>query len=144
MHPWNLAGLFPPEVHKQAAEVLGVLLHPVVQRLDVLALQEPQHVLLELARALAGDDLDYRRLLRDSLVEDPLQRPLDFRALIVDVVQVQLQLHAARLRRTHRAREPGHSAPGTGEASGLGSPSGQTSAMILAAVCSGSPSASMV
>src|SRR5215472_4119702 len=131
-------------MHEDPPEVLRVLFDSNVLRRWTVLIKEPQHVLLELAAALAGDDLDYRRLLRDSLVKDTLQGPIDFRALIVDVVQVQLQLHAARLRRTHRAREPGHSAPGTGEASGLGSPSGQTSAMILAAVCSGSPSASMV
>jgi hypothetical protein len=31
------------------AKVLGVLLDPVVQRLDLLLLKEPEHVLLELA-----------------------------------------------------------------------------------------------
>jgi PAS domain-containing protein len=43
------SALFPAEVDEQAAEVLRVLLDPVVKRLDVLALEEPQHVLLELA-----------------------------------------------------------------------------------------------
>ena len=101
-------------------------------------------MLLELARALAGDDLDYRRLLRGSLVEDPLQRPLDFGALIVDVVQVQLQLHAVRLRRPQQAREPCHGVPDTGGPSGPGSPSGQSRPMIAATVCAGSPSAGTV
>src|SRR5215472_16355693 len=40
--------LFPAEVDEDPAEVLRVLLHPVIQGLDVLALQKPQHVLLEL------------------------------------------------------------------------------------------------
>ena len=40
--------LLPAEVDEHPAEVLGVLLDPVVQRLDVLAVEEPQHVLLEL------------------------------------------------------------------------------------------------
>jgi hypothetical protein len=44
---WPL--LLPPEVDENAAEVFRVLLHPVVQRLDVLALEKPQDVLFELA-----------------------------------------------------------------------------------------------
>jgi hypothetical protein len=35
-------------MHEQAAEVLRVLLDPVVLGLDLFPLQEPQHVLLEL------------------------------------------------------------------------------------------------
>src|SRR5579859_6025739 len=75
------------------AEVLGVLLHPVVQRLDLLLVEEAQHALLELAGALAGDDLDERRLLRHGLVDDRAQGAVDVPAAVVDVVQVELQLH---------------------------------------------------
>jgi PAS domain-containing protein len=43
------SALFPPEVDEDAAEVLGVLLDAMVERLDVLALEEAQYMLLELA-----------------------------------------------------------------------------------------------
>src|SRR5580704_788090 len=83
----------PAEMHEQPAEVLRVLLDPVVPGLDVLALQEPQHVLLELSRPFARDDLDQRRLLFRRLVENRLQRAVDVLPAVVNVVQVKLQLH---------------------------------------------------
>ena len=83
-------------MHEQAAEVLRVLLDPVVFRFDLLLLKKPQHVLLELAGALAWDDLDERGLLRHRLVDDRLQRPVDVLPAVVDVVQVKLQLHGHR------------------------------------------------
>src|SRR5208282_1925531 len=86
-------GRLPAEVDEHAAEVLGVLLHPVIERLDLLLLEEPEHVLFKLARALAGNDLDERRLLPDRLVHDVAQRPVDVLAAVVDVVQVEFELH---------------------------------------------------
>src|SRR5206468_1585860 len=86
----------PAEMYEQAAEVLRVLLHPVVFRFDLFLLEKPQHALLELARALTGDDLDERGLLRHRLVDDRLQRPVDVLLAVVDVVQVKLQLHGHR------------------------------------------------
>src|SRR6266566_9544256 len=86
------------EVDEQAAEILGVLLHAMVERLDLLLLQEPEHPLLELPRALARDDLDQRRLLPHGLVDDVPQRAVDVLAAIVDVMQVELELHLAGLR----------------------------------------------
>src|SRR5580692_2615282 len=85
----------PAEMHEQPAEVLRVLLDPVVLGLDVLALQEPQDVLLELARPFARDDLDQRRLLFRRLVENRLQRAVDVLAAVVNVVQVKLELHSS-------------------------------------------------
>jgi hypothetical protein len=43
---------------------------PVIQRLDVLAVEESQHSLLQLARSLAGDDLHQGRLLRHRFIDD--------------------------------------------------------------------------
>jgi hypothetical protein len=60
-------------VDKDPAEVLGVFLDAVIERLDLLLLQEPQHVLLQLPGSLAGDDLDQRRLRPDGLVDDASQ-----------------------------------------------------------------------
>src|SRR5690348_2237229 len=80
---------------EEPPEVLGVLLDAVVERLDLFLLQEPEHPLLELPRALARDDLDQRSLLRHGLVDDRLQGPVDVLPAVVDVVQVKLELHGA-------------------------------------------------
>src|SRR6516164_4297402 len=76
-------------------EVLGVLLDAVIERFDLLLLQESEHPLLELARAFARDDLNDRRLLGDRLVDDRPQSPVDVLPTVVDIVQVELQLHGA-------------------------------------------------
>src|SRR5258708_33347728 len=85
--------LLPAEMDEQPAEVLGVFLHPMVERLDLLLLQEPEHVFLELPGALAGDNLDQRRLLPDGLIDDVPERAVDVLAAGIDIVQVELELH---------------------------------------------------
>src|SRR5215468_8770121 len=99
---------------EEPAEVLGVLLDAMVERLDLLLLQEPEHPLLELPRALARDDLNERGLLRHRLVDDRLQGPVDVLPTVVDVVQVELQLHGAvlRSRAASTVRGPGASQGG--------------------------------
>src|SRR5262244_465849 len=87
--------LSPPEMDEEPPEVPGVLLDAVVERPDLLLLQEPEHPLLELPRALARDDLHQGGLLRHGLVDDRLQGPVDVLPAVVDVVQVELQLHGA-------------------------------------------------
>src|ERR1700760_4619243 len=94
VHYKNLCSLFPLEVDEQSAEVLGILFDPVILGLDFLLVQEAQHVLLQLTRTLAGNDLDQRGLLGFGLGDDVAQRPVDIGTPVVDVVQVQLQLHA--------------------------------------------------
>src|SRR5689334_16570539 len=86
--------LFPPEVHEDPAEVVGVLLHAVVERADLLLVEEAQHVLLQLPRPLAGDDLDHRGLDPDRLVDDLAQGAVDLFPAVVDLVQIELQLRA--------------------------------------------------
>src|SRR4051812_20210715 len=54
------------EVHKQATPVVAVLLHPVVQLLDLALVEEAQHLLLQCAAALARDDLDHGGLFLDG------------------------------------------------------------------------------
>src|SRR5215469_2930284 len=90
----------PAKVHEDPPEVLRVLLDPEMLRRWTVLLEEAKHVLFQLAGALAGDDLDQRRLLRRGLIEDPLERTLDLAAPVVDVMQVQRQLHVPRLRPT--------------------------------------------
>src|SRR5580704_4357176 len=105
----------PAEMHEQPTEVLRVFLNSVVLGLDVLALQEPQHVFLELSRPFARDDLDQRRLLFRRLVENRLQRAVDVVPAVVNVVQIKHQLHSSALY-----------------------PAPRTTAMIAATVCAGS------
>src|SRR4051794_39521178 len=93
MSPWRSS--FPAEVHEHPAEVVRILLDPVVEGLHILAVQEAQDSLLELARALPGDDLDERCLLRDGLGHDRGERVFDLVPAVVDVVQVELELHGA-------------------------------------------------
>src|SRR5664280_449893 len=81
-------------MHEDAAKVVGVLLHSVVQGLDLLLIQKAQNVLLEGTRALARNDLDQWCLLQDRLVDDGAQCTVDVSAVVVDVMQVELELHA--------------------------------------------------
>src|ERR1700722_9817052 len=85
--------LLPAEVDEDPAEVLGVLLDPVVERLDLGLVEEPQDPLLELARPLAGDDLHQGRPGPDRFVDGSPQGPVDVLTPVIDVVQVQLDLH---------------------------------------------------
>src|SRR6266581_55524 len=89
----NLPELLPAEVNEDPAEILRVLFHPVIERSDLLLVEEPEHTFLQLTRALAWDDLDDRRLFPHRLVEDLPKRPVDVVTPIVDVVKVQFQLH---------------------------------------------------
>ena len=68
---------FVPEVDEDASEVVRVLLDPVVQRLDLLLVEEAQHPLLQLATALSGDDLDQPDLLLHRFVDDGTQRAIE-------------------------------------------------------------------
>src|SRR5205085_3333894 len=90
--------LLPAEVHEDPAEVVRVLLHPVVERFNFLLVQEPQHSLLQCPRALARDDFDSSGLRPDRLVDDLPQRPVDLATSVVDVVQIELQLHGTDYR----------------------------------------------
>jgi hypothetical protein len=57
-------------VDDDAAEIVGVLLDAVVERLDFLLVKESHYVLLQRPRSLARDDFDYWGLLRNRFVED--------------------------------------------------------------------------
>src|SRR4051794_18989063 len=80
--PASPAGGLELEVHEQPAPVVAVLLDPVVELLDVLLVEEAEDLLLQRSGALTGDDLDERRLLRDGLVDDAAQRPVDVGTLV--------------------------------------------------------------
>ena len=91
--------LFPAEVHEDATEVVRVLLYPVVEGLDLLLLKETQDVFLQGTRTLPGDDLHQGSLLGNGLVDDGAKCPVYLRALVVDVVQVEFELHRCILPR---------------------------------------------
>jgi acyl-CoA thioester hydrolase len=92
------------EMHEDPSKIVGVLLDAVVKRLDLLLVEEAEDMLLQLAAALAGDDLDEWCLLRYRLVDDRPQRTVDLAATVVDVVQVQLELHTLQSGTTGRLR----------------------------------------
>ena len=75
---------------EEPAPVLGVLLDPVVQRLDLLLVEEPQYPLLQLARALAGMISTSVAFLATASSMIPAQRPIDVLAAVEDVVEVEL------------------------------------------------------
>lgn len=83
----------PPEMDEHPSEIVGVLFHPMVELLHLLRVQEAEHPLFQLARSLAGDDLHQGRLLGNGLVDDVPQGLVDVRAAVVDVVQVEFELH---------------------------------------------------
>src|ERR1035441_5210990 len=95
---------FPSEMDEHSSEVVRVLLHPVIQRLDLFLIEEPQHPLLQLTASLAWDDLDQRRLLLHCLVDDGSEGPVDIFTSVVDVVEVQLQFHPTRSTRPRAYR----------------------------------------
>jgi len=64
-------------VDEHATEVIRVFLDTVVERLDVFAVQETQHALLQLSRALPGNDLHEPSLISDRFVDDRAKRGLD-------------------------------------------------------------------
>jgi uncharacterized protein len=101
------AGRGPPEMHEEPTEVVRVLLHPVIEGLDLLLVEEAQHVLLQRARPLARDDLDHGGPLRHRLLHDLAQRLVDVAAAVIDLVQVELELHALDSARSGRANRPG-------------------------------------
>jgi NAD(P)-dependent dehydrogenase (short-subunit alcohol dehydrogenase family) len=84
-------------VHEYPPEVVGVLLDPVIETPYLLTVEEAQHSFFELAAPLAGDDLDEPRLLLNCFVHDRLKGAVDVLTPVVDVMQVQLELHGCAL-----------------------------------------------
>src|ERR1700758_5336582 len=85
----------PPEVDEDSTEVPRILLDPVVPDLHLRLVQEAQDPFLQLARTFAGDDLHEARFRASCLVHDVRQSPVDVLALVVDLVEIELQLQSA-------------------------------------------------
>jgi len=82
-------------VDEHPSRVVRILLHSVVNDLDVLTVKKAKYPLSQLSRALSGDDLDERCLLGNGLVHDRAKRAIEFVTAVIDVVQVKLELHQA-------------------------------------------------
>jgi Luciferase-like monooxygenase len=103
--------LLPAEVYEDPAEVVRVLLHPVVQRLYLLTFEEAQHALLQRTGTLARNDLHQRRFLGHRLIDDRPQGTIDLTTTVVDLMQVELQLHTPHSP-TRRREQPEESVNG--------------------------------
>jgi hypothetical protein len=84
---------FQRKCTKARPKFVRVLLHPVVERLDLLAVEEAQHTFLQRAGAFARMISTSGAFLPTGLVDDRLQGVVDLRASVVDLMQVELQLH---------------------------------------------------
>jgi hypothetical protein len=72
---------------------MRVLLHSIVESLDILLVEESQDMLLKLTAALAGDDLYQSNLFVDCFLNDGSERSVNIPAPVVDLVQVELEFH---------------------------------------------------
>src|SRR5688572_5202956 len=81
------------EPDEDPAEVLGVLVDTRVKSLDLFLLEEPEHVLLEGTGALARNDLYEGSLGGDRLGDDLVEGAVDIAPFVVNVVEIQDQLH---------------------------------------------------
>jgi hypothetical protein len=79
------------EVNEDAAKVLIVFFNPVIQRPDVLLIKKAQHLFLELAAALAGDNLHQPDFALYRFLYNPVEFGVDLAAFIVDIVQIKLE-----------------------------------------------------
>jgi hypothetical protein len=89
-------GLLRSEVDEDTPEIVRVLLNPVVERPDVLLVEETQHPLLELTTSLAGDDLYEPNSLLNGFVDDVSKGTVDIVASVVDLVEIQLEFQDLR------------------------------------------------
>ena len=79
------------EMDEYPPEILVILFDAVNQLFDVALVQKAQHLLLELATALAGNDLHQFDALVDGFLDNAIKFRVDLLAAIVDVVQVEFE-----------------------------------------------------
>jgi hypothetical protein len=80
-------------VDEHPSKIVRVLLDSVIERLNLLLVEKSQYALLELAASLARDDLHQPNSLLDRFFDDASKGTIDIVAPVVDLVQVQLELH---------------------------------------------------
>ena len=81
-----------PKMHEDAPEVFIILLDTVIEGANMLLIEKADHLFLERAAALAGNDFDQFDLPVDGFLNDAIQFNLDLVALIVNVVQIKFEL----------------------------------------------------
>ncbi len=81
----------PVEMDKDPAKILVVLLNSMIELANVPLIQKSQHFLLELAAALAGNNLYQLNLLGNGLLYDPIEFGVDLAASIVNVVEIKFE-----------------------------------------------------
>lgn len=74
---------------EHSTEVVRVLLHTVVECLDLLLVKEAQDAFLQLSASLAGNDLNEANSFLYGLIDNSAQRAIDVSATVVDVVKIQ-------------------------------------------------------
>ncbi len=93
----RLSGSFEPEVDKDTAKILVVLLQAMVQLLDVFLFQETDDAFLELAAALARDDLNELDPLGYGLIDHAVKLRINGIALVENIMEVEFELGHFRL-----------------------------------------------
>jgi len=86
-------------MNEYPSKIVGVLLHSVVESLDLFLIEKAEHPFLQLTAAFARDDLNQTSLLLDGLVDDGSKGAIDVFTTIVDIVQIQFYLHYRFLHR---------------------------------------------
>ena len=86
-------------MHEHAAEILGVLVNAVIERLYVLLIQESKNALLERARAFPRDNFDSCDLLGDCLIDRLPKRAVNIAASVENIVEIQLDPHGETIGR---------------------------------------------
>lgn len=79
------------ETHEQSAEIIAVLIDPMVHLFDVWLLEEADHLLFQLTTSFSGNDLHHRNTFVHGLLYDIVQRTVDVLSLIEDIVQIEFQ-----------------------------------------------------
>jgi hypothetical protein len=78
-------------VNEYPPKILVILFQAMVKLLNMSLIQKSQHLLLELAAAFAGNDLDQLYFPVQGLLHNAIQRRIDLIAAVVDVVQIQFE-----------------------------------------------------
>jgi hypothetical protein len=73
-------------MNEYSAKIVGILLHSVVENLDLFLIEKAEHPFLQLAAPFARDYLDQTSLLLNGLVDDGSQGAFDVFVTIVNIV----------------------------------------------------------
>ena len=77
------------KMDENTAEILAVLLHPMVQLANLRLVEKTQNALLELAAALAWNDFHQLNAPVQRFLDNPVKLRVDFIAAIVKIMQIK-------------------------------------------------------